>query len=252
MIIQAVNCYSAASAAGPGISFVGSGAFDSSAGAGTYNFSSLLDAAGGTPTVLTNDCVIVIGGASTTANRPESVMKPSVAAGYTTGIAVFFSSSNPDANLCLSYKFMGGSPDTSFAYDAPGGTGTGRGFLVCVLRGVNTSTPQDVTGTTANATGTGAANPPSITPTTAGSWIMASGVYAHATDQINFTNPGDLASTTNHFRSVTFNGSSRDGAMAFGLKENWTSGAFDPTVFSGGSTSGTAAWCALSAAFRPA
>ncbi len=237
------------SGAGPGISFVGSGTFFDET-ASSYNFSSLVDSAGGTPTILADDLVVAIFSCGSSSDRPDATIQ---ATGYTLGNTNLTSANGAIvANLQMSYKKMPSTPDTSFSYGVSGGTNPSRSCAVFVFRGVNTTTPLDVTSTIASGTGTGAADPPTITPSTAGAWIGVAGSYCHNGDRILYTNPGDLSSTTNHFRSALGTDTIRDGCVGAGIKTNWTSGAFDGSTLSGGSTSGTAAWCALAYALRPA
>jgi hypothetical protein len=228
------------------ISFVGSGAVGFSTAGATFNFSSLLDAGGGTPTLLQNDIVVV----STVYRTTTGAGQDATPTGYTAAYSnIFADATGNDASLKTTYKFMGATPDTSVVIPAA----TSRGASVIhVLRGVNTTTPLDVTPTTASGVNTGGAHPdaPAITPTTAGAWIYVVGAIASATPTAALTNAGDLSTATNHFKGVLT--TSTVGSIAAGLKEDWSSGAFNPSAFTGDTTASTGAWAAATVALRPA
>jgi hypothetical protein len=194
------------------ISFVGSGAVGFSTAGATFNFSSLLDAAGAAPTLQQNDLVIVSIAYRTTTGAGQDATPTGYTAAYSN---IFQDSTGNDVSLKTTYKFMGASPDASVALPAA----TSRGVAVIhVLRGVNTTTPLDVTPTTTGTANT-ATNPnaPAITPVTAGAWIYVVGATATSTPSANITNSGDLSTTTNHFNGALT--TSTVGAVAAGLKE---------------------------------
>lgn len=76
-----------------------------------------------------------------------------------------------DANLYVGYKVQGATPDTTIAYDI--GTGSWGGiaqtgfFMFAAFAGAGTPTSNSAT-----AANTGVPNPPSITPTVAGSYVV--------------------------------------------------------------------------------
>lgn len=68
-------------------------------------------------------------------------------------------------------KVMGASPDATAVVDGDS-TNTGVSAVVTVLRGVDTTTPEDVTTTTATGSSLNP-NPPSITTVTPNAWVLA-------------------------------------------------------------------------------
>lgn len=144
-------------------------------------------------------------------------------------------------------KFMGGTPDTSFEIANTGNTAWPVAVAVHVWRGVNQTTPMDVTTVTATGANSPLCNPAAITPTTSGSVVVVSGACSSDNSGVVFTSP-DLS----NFRSVSAQ-DTRDATVGMGSFA-WTSGAFDPGQWSGGSTSGgtNTAWVAATMALRPA
>lgn len=166
--------------------------------------------------------------------------------GYTS-IATAFASDNTPSAIRASYKFMTSTPDTSAT--VTGGTGNSNNpgaAYVSVWRGVNTTTPMDVTRTTASSANSVLANPPAITPVTSGAVIVAGGAGGHIAGTQTFS-----SSNLTSFLSAGAN-DTRDVTIGGGYNE-WTSGAFDPAAFTFSSSDATGySWCAITVALRPA
>lgn len=189
----------------------------------------------------TDDLVIVYFGTGSTVDRDL------VVSGYTE-IAELYSNDTEDTNLVVARKFMGATPDTSFTLT--GGTlstSDAGAVAVQVWRGVNQTTPLDVTRTTATGVNSILCNPPAITPVTAGAIIVAGGAGAHDDATIRTFSSSDLTS----FISA---GGSDTNSVTIGLGYKvWTSGAFDPAAFTYSSADSTAfSWAAVTLALRPA
>lgn len=231
------------------ITFVGSGVGTHAAvSAQTYNFSSLLNDAGGTPTLAAGDIVYVAVENSSTVDRGAGALVPS---GYTSAVAADYRGDSNDSNFQVSYKVMGGTPDTSVAIPASNATTAGVAYAVYVFRGVNTvGGPGDATPTTVGAGNTGIANAPAIVPVTAGAWVVAFGGAAVAAGAV-FTNPAGMSATTNHFRSTTITTTTNDANIGGALYTAWTSGSYDPAVFGGSTTTNTGSWSAVTLALKP-
>lgn len=186
------------------------------------------------------DLVIVYFGTGSTVDRNL------VVSGYTE-VTELYSNDGADTNLVAAYKFMGGTPDTSFTLT--GGTlNTADAGVVAVQvwRGVNTTTPLDVTSTTATGTNSVRCNPPAITPVTSGAVIVAGGSGAHAIGAQTYSS-SDLTA----FRSVGTD-DNNDATIGLGYKV-WTSGAFDPAQFTFSAGDNLAySWAAVTLALRPA
>lgn len=162
-------------------------------------------------------------------------------------VADLYVNDGVDTNLAAAYKFMGGTPDTSFTLTGGTRSSTDAGTVaVQVWRGVNATTPLDVAATTATGLNTVLCNPPAITPVTSGAVIVAGGAGGHV-DGIQTYSSSDLTG----FRSVGSD-DSNDVTIGLGYKV-WTSGAFDPAQFTrGGADSVSYSWAAVTLALRPA
>lgn len=156
-----------------------------------------------------------------------------------------------DANVGVYYKIMSSTVDTTVTITGPGGAADASIGLAHVFRGTH-STPIDVyTAGTHNATGTGtgAVNPAAITPATAGAIICVVGALANPAGAV-LTTGGDLSTATNHFRTGTSPDTS-DISIGFGIKIDWTSGAFDPAAWGGGGTRAAGdSWAAMTFSLR--
>lgn len=154
-----------------------------------------------------------------------------------------YSNGTYDCNLAIGYKIMTSSPDTSVAVTLStfGNNSRACALLAYVLRNVNQSTPIDVTTTT--STGSGNTNPPSITPSTAGSWILACGGQSEYRTNTFSSMPG-LSSTHEVFQDW-FGTSSI--LLGVGYVE-WTSGAVDPSAWA---STYTDRYSAATLAIRP-
>jgi hypothetical protein len=137
----------------------------------------------------------------------------------------------------LSYKFMGGSPDTYFPVPSMSAS-SGVAAVVMVFRGVNTSTPLDTTTTTATG-GSGDPDCPSITTVTDGAFVVAVGCL----DDDAIT-----SCTISGYSDVDFAGIVAISAM-MAYKNVATAGAENPAAFV---TNGDDAWISFSVALRPA
>jgi hypothetical protein len=148
-----------------------------------------------------------------------------------------------DAHLRVAYKFASG--DTSTTFGPTGSTNDAGAMAVYVFRGVDSTTPMDVTHTTASGSGTTNANPPSIEPVTAGAFIVCVGASGHLSGADTFT-----SSDLTDFQTDGAN-DSNDVTLGIGHIDNWTSGAFNASAF-GGVPNNSASWVAMSIALRPA
>jgi hypothetical protein len=177
--------------------------------------------------------------------------------GYTSGIQGFSLSGyisgsltgtdNYNTKSAYGYRLMPATPDTSITITGgTGGIANAGAVALQVWRRVHATTPLDVTTTTATGTNSLLANPPAITPTTAGAIILAGGVGAHVQGVQTFS-----SSALANFISV---GGDDTTDVTVGLGSYvWTSGAYDPAVFTfSGSDITTSSWVAATLALRPA
>lgn len=169
--------------------------------------------------------------------------------GYTDAHTELLGNDTYDCWYRTAYKFMTATPDTTFVCEGAGSTSHGITAIAFVYRGVDQTTPLDgVTPTTATGGNSIYANPPSITPTTAGAWIECGGGGACTSRN------GDTYGSSDFdlFYSITAD-SFLDVPVGVGYFDGWTSGAFDPAAFTfTGSNGSQFSWAAASIVLRPA
>ena len=142
------------------------------------------------------------------------------------------------------WKIMGATPDTDITIAAAASTE----FMACVLqvwRGVDTTTPNDVTPTVASS-GAGMPDPPSITPTTNGCLIVAFG----ALDDDNVASEVGAPSGYSNLLASDNSSNADNATSMIASMEQATAAAENPGAFT--STTGTDAWRATTVALRPA
>jgi hypothetical protein len=232
-----------------GARFIASKTFGhTSASSQVVSLTDLKDSNNSSVTLLQNDIVVVTICRDSTSNLGGVYPTDS---GYVQVGGDIYADDVNDTNLGVAYKIMGVSPDTIVTI--PGTGLSGCAVTIVALRSVNTTTPLDVAVTVATSTNTGQPNPASITPITAGALISVHvGAAEPGTSDGDLTNPGDLSSVTNHFRAIASHGSNDTSHAGHGLKLNWTSGAFDPAQWAGGSIHADSSWGAVTIAWRPA
>jgi hypothetical protein len=150
-----------------------------------------------------------------------------------------------DTALNVSYKFMGGTPDTTFTAPSTGSNADAQRWTVQVFRGVDPTTPLDVAAVAASGVGTGRPDPGSITPTTSGAYVLICGGGAAATGAA-YTAPANY--TTNFLTGTTAD--TNDAMVGSGYRA-WTSGAENPAQYTGGTTNAVDSWAAYTIALRP-
>jgi hypothetical protein len=190
------------------------------------------------------DLVIILIGAASAATYTPTTLAVS---GWTNGT---FRSNTGVTNYSYqqySYKFMTATPDTSITIPSSGNARNAQRWAVHVFRGVNSTTPLDVTTVFASGTASGRPNPGAITPSTAGAWILWTGVSAAGTGTA-FTAPTDFS--TNWRGGTTSD--TYDVMLGFGYYTGWTTGEYDPAaITTGGTTGATDSWVAETLVLRP-
>jgi hypothetical protein len=189
------------------------------------------------------DLVVVYYGVASIGEDPLGI---SVGSSYT-NLGVTFREDTYSVSMAVAYKVMGSTPDTSVTLSQTFSTANAGAAVIHVFSGVNTTTPLDVTSTTASAASTAIPNPPAITPVTAGAWIVAGGAGGHIDGTDTYAS-SDLSS----FRTVGSN-DTYDVSVGAGAYSEWTSGAFDPAAFTWSGTNNDAySSVARTIALRPA
>jgi hypothetical protein len=234
------------------ITFIGSYGLQGSFTTGlSVAFSNLRNSAGAQPTLAQNDFVIVTINNASTVNRGTALI-PTTPSGYAAVLANQYANDSNDTNLQLSYKFMPSTPDTAVTIPGSDALTAGMTYTIFVFRGVDTTTPFDVTPVGITGINTGVPDPPSITPATAGSWIfIAAGSAMAAGATLQTSAPTGLSTVTNGWVSVLYTAQTNDPALACGFKDDWTSGAFNCPALTGGTTTNTGSWAGAAVALRP-
>jgi hypothetical protein len=189
------------------------------------------------------DFVIGIFATASTADRTLSITDGTT--DYTLIGSELYANDTYDTNLRVGYKRI--TADTAITFGATGNANDQGVIGACVFRGVNATTPIDVTTTTATGTDGSAANPPSITPVTPGAFIVCVGASAY-----DFASGQAFSSSLTDFFSVRNDAAGNIIVMGFGHKDDWSSGAFDAAAFTPVDTSSLNSWAAMSIALRPA
>lgn len=183
-----------------------------------------------------NDIVIVALGAGA-----ALVSNPGVTNGYT---LIDSTSGAAVASKWVGYKIMGASPDANVTLTGDGATNDAIAGLVLVYRGVDTTTPMDVTATHATGNST---NPdcPSITPTSNDCAIIAV-----ANSEANDTTPGTVAGYSAPVVIASAAETRPQGcAGCYIIKTGGAGVAEDPGAYS---TWTTGQWASTTIALRPA
>lgn len=219
-----------------GISFVG-GAIQASGGS-----ISLTSLTGGSDTSPQEGDLVIC--ARVLNYHNDQVFTPSAGA---TIISDDFATDSTSVNFASSYKIMGATPDTTAALTASNANSS----VICALvfRGVDQTTPLDVTPTVFSAANHYNTRFPAITPVTSGAVIVGVGGTGHyyAAD---YNDPGGLKNflTTSHLNG--FN----DSALAAAYDDTWESGEwpFVDVINSSTSSSTYGARIGHTIALRPA
>lgn len=188
----------------------------------------------------------------TTAAASDGVLSGKIStSGYTFVTELYGNGSTNDANMAVFQKFMGSTPDTSLVVVGKGSSSLGATVHVTAFRGVNSTTPLDVTPTTATGTGSGNTNPPAITPATSGNVIAIFGHSATSTTLRTYT----TASTSymSEFLQTNSAGSTYASTSGAGYVTGQSAGvSYDPAAWALSTDNAGNSWNAVTLALRPA
>ena len=165
--------------------------------------------------------------------------------GYTNIAGQLYTNDTFDTALLVAYKVMPSTPDTSINFTTNFLTTSGGFHIIYVFRGVDTSNPLDVTSTTATGLSSALANPPAITPVTAGAVVVVTGAAGHGLGVVNF---GTTGLTSVFADSVN---ATNDLSAAIGYIP-WAGGTVDAAAWSLTGSTSTHSWNAATMALRPA
>lgn len=210
---------------------------------------SLTDLSGGLASAPAAGDIVIVGyTVAATADRVIGV----TTSGYTE-VAELYANDTIDANLSVSWKIMGATPDTSVSVSATGGSTDGAVVAIRVWRGADSTTPMDVTPTTATHLNTWTPDPPAITPVTSGAVIEVIGAGAAG---IDVSQMGAMSSSqlSNFLTASPAPGGSAARSSGIGVGNfAWSSGSFNPNAFSvSGTSSTTYSAASVTLALRPA
>lgn len=228
-------------AAGGGIQFVG-GISTGNLFATTLSLTALAGGIGSE--AIEGDIVVVAILNSSAVDRRASI---GVTTGGYTELSSIFQAGTAASNHEVFYKIMTATPDAEVGIDLNGASSDGGTAIVAVYRGVDQTTPIDVSSTTANGTGNDP-NPAQITPVTAGALIViAAQGTANAEAPSGLTDAYLLDSVSDVSDSAgTPRVSGKIGSVP------WTGGTYDPAVITCTNTETGTTWAATTIALRPA
>lgn len=168
--------------------------------------------------------------------------------GAYTGLgAAAYANDTWDTNFQMFYMVQGATLDTTLTVTRPNNASYGGATVVQVWRGVNTASPIDVTGTPATTTNSSRGDPPSVTPVTSGAVVIAAGAGMQTPSGTPFTVPAGMSNPV----SYNGNGTTSDCGVWI-ASATWTSGAYDPPAWTGGTTSTSSSAAAQTIALKPA
>ncbi len=231
---------------GRAIRYIGGQTTGFAGGTGTANITIALTG-GAEPTPIEGDLILVNYTVGTQGRNPTSTITGNQSGAYShvTGSPLLEAADTYDTDLSVFWQFAGSTPDTTLTRSATGSVDDGGSVSIHVYRGVDSTTPFDVTPTTATGINTDRADPASITPTTSGALIVVAAGGSAAT----LTTAWTAAYLSKLIQS---NGAdTNDGRSALG-NVAWSSGAYNPAAFTGGSNNAANSWAAITMALRPA
>ena len=222
------------------IEFVGSTTGTGTGATYAVSLTSLTGGVGSAP--IEGDVVVVTTGWASTANGDPGV----TTSGYAE-LVDLYANDTRDANMAVAWKRMGSTPDTSVTVSGSNSTASGGATVVMVWRGVNVTTPIDVTSTTATALNGSRANSPLITPITDGAVILACGLgTGDSTPTVAVTGPSNMTG----FVQVAGTGSTQSARAGMAYFTGWTSGSFTPNAWTGGESTTSDSWAAATVVLR--
>lgn len=202
------------------------------------------------PSIVQNDLLIIL--VSTASRLGNNITHTVTTSGFVQVSDLYASTGTGTAravNGTTYYKLMGSTPDTTINLSFASTGGTEVVWLVSVLafRGVSTSSPLDVTSTTATQTGNMNLNGPSITTVTNNAMCVTVGTFSVSSFSYSFSPPSA------NIEATWFGGgiSNTAGLSTRTVHQLATAGAFDIGPFTPG-TDSNSSWIATTLAVRPA
>lgn len=181
-----------------------------------------------------------------TTNRDLSAVVTT--SGYTL-LADLHANDSFDANMAVFTKLMGGTPDSNVVVVGRPGSASVVIVHISVFRGVDASTPLDVTSTTATGIDTGNVDPAAITPITDGNVIAIFGSDGISTTARTFTT-GSVAYMSG-FMQASGAGSSQGTLSGTGYVTGQPANtSYNPAAWTISADGISNSWAALTVALR--
>jgi hypothetical protein len=208
--------------AGSGITLVGA-KIVATGSASAFDFTGLTGGSNTEPSV-GDYCLLMGSRASTGASGGTlTVVPPGFSA---TSTANAQGSDTIDCNARLWVGFYEAGSSSGGTYSVSGNAGPTGHMTIFVFRGVNATTPLDVTPTTAARANGASILMTAITPVTPGAWIVLFASSGTQSGSLTYTDPPELTDIRKASRDSTY-----DNSVLVGLKKDWTSGAFQPARY---------------------
>jgi hypothetical protein len=210
-----------------------------SVGTGAANLTvSITDLTGGIASAPTEDDIVVVGYARGSNGRTDQNLQ---VVGFNELVDIF-SDDTYETDLCIAWKRMGYTPDTTITITRPD---TGNyAIIVKVFRNIDLDNTIDTTSVTATDINGGQPDPPEITTNNKCVIIAFGSTGATDSGTTQFT-----SSDLDNFQRGILNGFTSSITLGGGAKYS-DGGIFDPAQFGGGTTSTDAAWAAATIALR--
>lgn len=190
------------------------------------------------PTLSNGDIVIGYGG-----HGSSSATDAAISTGYTTITQGTWGDVTGTDDLISAYKFMGGTPDTTFTGEGGGNASDGVAYVASCFSGVDSGTPMDATATEASHASGSAPNSPAIVTVTDNARVLSGGAKINndtsVTAPTGYGNQVDIAATDTNNISVGLSD-----------KNVTPAGSENPAGWTNWSTTGGA--MSISIALRPA
>lgn len=233
---------------------------------GRYAESSTLSVAGGFTGITLNalvdgidthpsqgDLIVVglaVGSREDVGLSASSIRNQAGTVNYTAPASAIYANASFDASLLVGYAFAGVTPDASVTIQPGAFADVAYTIMIEVWRGVDPTTPMDVSVVTASGTNTGLPDPGAITPADTRSKILCFAVGASTDASV----PAALTATgfSSYDTVQQQGGTNRASTSTLWGHLDWSSPGVDLPMFGGGSNTTSDSWAAMMLALRPA
>lgn len=184
-----------------------------------------------------DDVVYVAVASSSTADQNVTA----AGVGTWTELVDLYANDTTDVNMGVYRQIMGATPDSSVTLDGTSGAANHAAIAVA-LRGVDTTTPEDATTTSAQTIDTGTPDNPAITTVTNDAWVLAFAASSEA----------DIATAAPAGYQDLRAEALTNIALVFSRKKVDTAGAENPGSYASIVGTGADSYCVATVAVRPA